>query len=346
MAVSRALPWLLVGSLIARSAAAEGGQGVDPAAADALFQKGREAAEKGEWSVACPKFAESQRLDPAAGTLLNLGDCEDHLGRLASAYEHYKTALEMLPAGDDRIALTKQRIATVEKVVPHLTLVAPPDFPADARVMRDDVQLGSASFGLALPVNPGQHTIVVTVPGHADKRTSVSLRSSEAETVTLRLGDALPSAPPPRPSTHAGDVAAGPDGGAARTAGFVVGAVGLAGVGVGAVTGLLVLGKKSIVDDPSHCDPTTHVCDATGLAAASSGKTLSTVSTVAFVAGGALLVTGAVLVLTGGGGGGGGNASAWWGPRSGVAGGVPSATLLGPEMYGGGGAGLRVIHAF
>jgi hypothetical protein len=219
--------------------------------------------------------------------------------------------------------------------------------------MRDDVQLGSASFGLALPVNPGQHTVVVTAPGHAEKRTSLSLRASEAETVTLRLGEALPSAPPVTPATpvtpasHDREVASHPGGDGARTAGFVVGALGLAGVGVGAVAGLLVLGKKSIVDDPSHCDPTTHVCDGTGLAAASSGKTLSTVSTVAFVAGGALLVTGAVLVLTGGNGAGGTNASAWWGPRSGVAADVPSATtLVGPEMYGGGGAGLRVIHAF
>jgi hypothetical protein len=153
----------------------------------------------------------------------------------------------------------------------------------------------------------------------------------------LRVGEALSSPPVPTSPPHAGEGAVRSGGDEARTAGFVLGAVGLAGVGVGAVTGLLVLGKKSIVDDPSHCDPTTHVCDATGLAAASSGKTLSTVSTVAFVAGGALLITGAVLVLTGGNGGAGSHASS-----------AASATttFLGPEMYGGGGAGLRVIHAF
>jgi hypothetical protein len=336
--VSRALPWLLVGSLLARSAAGQAGQGADPAAADALFQKGREAAEKSEWAIACPKFAESQRLDPAAGTLLNLADCEEHLGRFASANEHFKMALEMLPAGDDRIAFTKQRIAAVDKVVPHLTLIAPPDFPADARVMRDDVQLGVASFGLALPVNPGPHAIVVTAPGHAEKRMSINLRASEAETVPLRVGEALPGPPAvPTSPSHAGEGTARSGGGEARSAGFVLGAAGLAGLGVGAVTGLLVLGKKSIVDDPSHCDPTTHVCDTTGLAAASSGKTLSTVSTVAFVAGGALLVTGAVLVLLSGNGGASPNASSA---------GSATTTFLGPEMYGGGGAGLRVIHAF
>src|SRR5271163_4925186 len=134
-------------------------QASDPAAADALFQKGREAAEKGDWTRACPKFAESQRLDPAPGTLLNLADCEEHLGQLASAYEHFKTALETMAPSDDRIPFAKQHMVAVEKKVPHLTLSASADLPARARVMRDDVQLGSASFGLALPVDPGMHAI-------------------------------------------------------------------------------------------------------------------------------------------------------------------------------------------
>src|SRR5580692_11189003 len=78
-------------------------ESIDPAVADALFRKGREAAEKGDWATACPKFAESQRLDPAPGTLLNLADCEEHLGQLASAYEHFKTAVETMAPSDDRI---------------------------------------------------------------------------------------------------------------------------------------------------------------------------------------------------------------------------------------------------
>ena len=95
---------------------------------------------------------------------------------------------------------------------------------------------------------------------------------------------------------------------------------------MGAVTGVLVLGKKSIIDDPSHCNQTTHACDQTGVDAASSGKSLSLVSTVAFVAGGAALVTGAVLFFTSNGA-------------------SKTATMFGPETYPGG-AGLRVIQTF
>jgi hypothetical protein len=304
----------------------------DPAAADALFQKGREAAEKGEWGVACPKFAESQRLDPAPGTLLNLADCDEHLGQLASAYEHFKTALETMSAGDDRIPFAKSRVAALEKAVPHLTLNAAADLPADAKVMRDDVQLGSASFGLALPVNPGAHTIVVAAPGHKDKRTTIMLKASEAETMTLHPGEIDTSAPAVvvAPVAHVGQSSSarapeGPSGGSTRTAGLVLGTIGIGGVGVGAVTGIMVLGKKSIIDDPTHC-PTKQTCDPTGVAAASSGKTLSVVSTVAFAAGGAALVTGAFLFFIGDSE-------------------TKTATIVTPESYAGG-AGLRVIQTF
>src|SRR5688572_21714651 len=40
----------------------------DPIGAEALFRQGRAAADEGDFQTACAKFAESQRLDPSAGT--------------------------------------------------------------------------------------------------------------------------------------------------------------------------------------------------------------------------------------------------------------------------------------
>jgi hypothetical protein len=56
----------------------------DSATAEALFAAGREAIRRGDYQAACPMFAESNRLDPAVGTVLNLAICEEHLGQLAS----------------------------------------------------------------------------------------------------------------------------------------------------------------------------------------------------------------------------------------------------------------------
>jgi hypothetical protein len=75
----------------------------------------------------------------------------------------------------------------------------------------------------------------------------------------------------------------------------VVGAAGVAGLAVGVVTGLLVLSKKSVVND--HCDRDM-VCDREGYDAARAGATLGTLSTIGFVAGGISIAMGTVLVVT------------------------------------------------
>src|SRR4051794_38040553 len=75
----------------------------DAAAAEVLFHDAREAMKANQYALACSKFEESQRLDPAPGTLLNLAECEEKRGRLATAWQYLKHALDSLPANDDRI---------------------------------------------------------------------------------------------------------------------------------------------------------------------------------------------------------------------------------------------------
>jgi hypothetical protein len=79
-----------------------------------------------------------------------------------------------------------------------------------------------------------------------------------------------------------------------RTAGLVIGGVGVAGIVVGAVTGILAMGNES--DSKNRC-PNTTCTDATGVNENNSASTQATISTIGFVAGGALVVTGAVLFL-------------------------------------------------
>ena len=53
----------------------------DKAAAEALFDQGVRLMKQNSFSDACPKLEESERIDPAVGTLLYLGECYERVGK-------------------------------------------------------------------------------------------------------------------------------------------------------------------------------------------------------------------------------------------------------------------------
>ncbi len=86
----------------------------DGARAEALFEEGRRALDKEDYGAACALFEESQRIDPGAGTLMNLGTCKERLGSDAEALVHFREALTLLAPGDDRIEFAQARVAELE----------------------------------------------------------------------------------------------------------------------------------------------------------------------------------------------------------------------------------------
>jgi hypothetical protein len=284
-----ALILMLACLCVARSASAS------DATAEALFRAGREAMERGDYAQACSRFQESQRLEPAGGTAFNLAACFEKLGRVASAWKTYREAAERLPTGDARARMSEEQARALEARLPKLTLRAGPSSEA-VEVELNGVALGAATLGLALPVDPGEQRIVVRASGREPRELTVIVAEGESKEVVLSPGE--PLAPGGAESAAAKPAPASPppaDGGSGRrTLGWVVGGVGLAGLTVSLVTGVMVLDKKSTVDD--EC--TNDTCSSTGAEAASSGRTLSTVSTAAFIVGAAGLGVGAYLLLT------------------------------------------------
>jgi hypothetical protein len=260
-------------------------QGGDAAAAETLFRQGRAAADSGDYQLACQKFRESNRLDPAPGTVLNIADCEEKLGHIATAWTLFREVTQKLPPSDERSALAAQRSGALEPRLPKLSVHLAAGAPPGSRVFRDGVELRGASLDTALPVDPGAHRLEVRADGRETSTVQIQIAEREKRTQTVAAGAEL-----------AESSAAGSTGSSSkRTWGYVLGGVGIAGIGVGAVTGIMVLGKKSTVDD--NCDAQKR-CNSTGLDAADSGKTLGTISGASFIIGGVALAAGAYLVLS------------------------------------------------
>src|ERR1700678_3583891 len=71
------------------------------AAAEALFDEGKALMAAGNYASACPKFAESNRLDEGIGTSLWLADCFEKNGQTASAWAEFRAAAALAVKASD-----------------------------------------------------------------------------------------------------------------------------------------------------------------------------------------------------------------------------------------------------
>jgi hypothetical protein len=289
-----------------------GASAQDTATAGALFEKGVADMEAGRFESACPAIEESQRIDPRPGTLFTVAECQARWGKVASAAARYQEYVDLVSRlGPDqqarhkaRVDIARAQLVKLKPTVPTLTLVLPPDAPPGTYATRNGEVLKGAALGLALPVDPGEYLVVTHVPGAPERESKVSIQLGEAKRVPLDVTVAVskPAAAPLSPPVAApsqGSQAAAPaptHGSSRKTAAYVAGGVGIAGIALGSVTGVLVLSKKHTMND--NCTGTD--CNADGVSAANSAKTLATVSDVGFGVGIAGLAVGTILLLTGG----------------------------------------------
>jgi hypothetical protein len=228
----------LAATPVARAASAE-----DRAAARTHLTQAQDLKKQGQLAEALVHFLEVERLDPKLPTLIELAECEEQLGKLVEAQAHWAAARDRA-AHDEKPqskAKAEQRLAAVEKRVAHLTLQLAADTPAGAQVFRDDALLEPASLGTAVPANPGDHVVLVKVPGHDDASYSVKLVDGDNQTLPITAGPATavaaPPPPPPPPKVvvqPSVDTSHLSSGSGQRTTGLILGAVGVVGVGAGA----------------------------------------------------------------------------------------------------------------
>jgi serine/threonine-protein kinase len=265
----------------------------DQTTAEALFQEGKRLVAAGNFAAACPKFAESQRLDPGSGTLLNLADCQERIGKLATAWAFFRDAEAGARAkgNKEREAEAARRAAALAPRLPKLAIVVPPAVRVSGfEVRRDGSLVGEAQFGLSLPLDQGAHEIVANAPGRKTFSTTVRIET-EAAAVSVEVPP-LEKAPDAAPAA-----AKGFTWGTQRILGVGLGAVGLVGIGV--ATGFTVRMTGLNGDSLAHCQAAdTTKCDLTGVSLRNQAFDASHVATGTVIAGSALLASGVVFFLT------------------------------------------------
>jgi hypothetical protein len=285
----------------------------DPAAAEAAFVEARALLAQGKVAEACPKLELSYTLDPALGTLLNLGDCLERTGRTASAWVRYREAASMAVQQNqrEREAIARARASALEPRLCRLVVRA--EARANLEVSRDGVPVATAAIGLAVPVDPGSHLIeakapdvvpfskrvdvaaptkdgacpvtTVDIPTLEGERVQNTLVAKPTPTPTPRPIDLTPDPAPPTPSSRWA---------LPHTLAVVAAAGGVVAVGVGTV---FALGASSTKNDADgKCTPAG--CTAEGKNLLTDAGHKADAATVTFVIGGALLATGAVLWIT------------------------------------------------
>jgi hypothetical protein len=282
----------------------------DPAAAQGLFYEARTLMQQNKFAEACPKFEESMRLDAGLGTQFNLADCNEHIGKVTSAWAGFLEVAAGSKAANqaEREKLARKRAQALEPRLPKL-VVDVIGTPAGLEVKRDGVAVGAAAWGTPIPVDPGSHRVTATAPGKETWETTVATAEGKVAHVAVPrdLPPAAVAAAPapigPQPDIAPAATAAAPDfpapvveqnGAAQRTIGWVVAGVGVVGVGLGAGFGLSSIGKRN--ESRSHC--VADQCDADGVGLRDDAIRNGNIATIATIAGGAAIAGGLVLVLT------------------------------------------------
>src|SRR6478736_3838224 len=160
------------------------------AAAESLFDDALKAMKSGHFSEACPKLEESERIDPAIGTLLYLGECYEKTGRTASAWATFREAASAAQAQGEteRTRVAGARADRLQPSLSKLTLKVVPETAQlpTLRVTRDNVVVANTLFGVAIPVDPGKYHIVASADGYQSHEADIEV-SANADSKALEI---------------------------------------------------------------------------------------------------------------------------------------------------------------
>lgn len=263
----------------------------DTALAEALFRDARTLMKDKKYAAACPKFEESYRLVAKLGTLLNLAACHDEQGKTGSAWGEYSKAITEAKAANEqeRVLFAREKLDALEaRLSTVIVEVSAPVAGIDVVIANNAIR--KAAWGTPIPFDPGKHELVARAPGHQTFKKMIDVPPGPAtttETIPALMPIAKEVAKPVEGEEDGGNTQA--------TIGWVIGAIGLAGLGLGTGFGVNTFIQDGNSND--HCDD-SNLCDQDGVDLRNAALTSATISTIAFAVGGAAVAAGIIVVVT------------------------------------------------
>jgi hypothetical protein len=305
----RAIPVLLACGAVLGATSSARAQSPE---AEVLFREGKKLIQSGKLADGCDKIEASEKLETSVGTLLNLGDCREKLGELASAWAAFRKAeARAKHAGSDekRRAEARRRAALIEPKLAYL-VVQIERSTEGLVVTRDGTPVIDELWNTAVPVDPGTYELSAAAPGHKPWRTQVTVEPrARRRTVIV---PALEPAPEPPPAPAIAVVAPAPQpvlavraAPAARRAGTWTTARKVSAVFAGAGAAVLGAGayfgwrSHSLADQSDQRCPLRMCGDPEGLRLNEAARTAALRANILYATGGAAAVTAAVLWLSG-----------------------------------------------
>jgi hypothetical protein len=290
------------------------------AGAEALFREGRTLIKQGKLEAGCDKLEASEKLESSVGTLLNLGDCREKLGKLAGAWAAFRKAESIAKReGNDkkRQQEAKRRALKLEPDLANITVQVGAKSKSEGLVVKRDGELVDADlYGTAIVVDPGSHTVIAEAPGFKAWKQEVSVGKGGKRWVVVPTLEPIPEppkpvAPPPvavTPPSPTQTVVVNQPGPTPRTITYqetwsttriVAVAVGIAGAGaIG--TGIYFGNRANELSSQSDAICPTSTCDdPEGLRLNDRARDNALRANVLFVAGGAAVAAATVMWFVG-----------------------------------------------
>ena len=238
------------------------------AAAELLFDDAKALMAHGEYDRACPKLEASLKLEPALGTRVNLADCYEAIGKLASAWSMFRAAADVARVQrDPREKLATDRAAKLESRLSRLSVVVEGTPPRGLTIVRSGTAVEPAMLGTPIYVDPGRTVITATAPGYATFETTIDVKEAQLSTVEIppmTREAATPATPivdsiaPPVAHTER------PRDPGRRRLGLAIAGGGLVLAGTGLAFGWSARGAWDEAFAGGDCARTTNVCNAHG----------------------------------------------------------------------------------